>query len=73
MSSLQRGMVYKMDTFDDSDENYFQTLRDISTQRRLRKTYFKDPNDMDGKDVSEIFGEVLRSLDHWKGSNRLVN
>ena len=73
MSSLQRGMVYKMDTFDDSDENYFQTLRDISTQRRLRKTYFKDPNDMNKQDVSEIFGEVLRSLDHWKATQHIIN
>lgn len=66
LSSLQRGMVYKIDTFDDKDEDYFQTLRDVSTRRRLRKAYFKDPNDMDKQDVSEIFGEVLRSLDHWK-------
>jgi len=66
-------MVYKIDTFDDSDENYFQTLKDISTQRKLRKTYFKDPNDMNKQDVSDIFGEVLRSLDHWKANQRLVN
>ena len=72
MSSLQRGVVYKIDTLDDSDEDYFQTLRDISTQRRLRKAYFKDPNDMDLKDVSDIFSDVLQSLDHWKVSKVLA-
>lgn len=66
MSSLQRGVVYKIDTLQNSDEDYFQTLRDVSTRRRLRKAYFKDPNDMDPQDVSEIFSDVLQSLDHWK-------
>ncbi len=68
MSSLQRGVVYKINTFDDKEEDYYQTLRDIATCRRLRKIYYKDPNDMDQRDVSEIFGDVLRSLDHWKAN-----
>jgi len=71
MSSLQRGVVYKIDTWDDKDKDYFQTLKDISTQRRLRKTYFKDPNDMNLQDVSDIFSDVLQSLDHWK-ANKVV-
>ena len=62
-------MVYKISTTDDPDENYFQTLRDIATRRQLRKVYFKDPNDMDQQDVSEIFSDVLRSMDHWKKNN----
>jgi len=71
LSSLQRGIVYKIDTLDDRDEDYFQTLKDVSTQRRLRKVYFKDPNDMDKRDVADIFSDVLQSLDHWK-TNKTV-
>jgi len=66
LSSLQRGVVYKIGTTEDPDENYFQTLRDVSTQRRLRKAYFKDPNDMDQQDVAEIFSDVLKSMTYWK-------
>lgn len=71
MSSLQRGVVYKINTFENPDEDYFQTLRDVSTQRRLRKAYFKDPNDMDPQDVAEICSDVLQSLDHWKRGQRV--
>ncbi len=66
MSRLQRGVIYKINTFETSDQDYYQTLRDVSTQRKLRKSYFRDPNDMNPRDVADIFSDVLQSLDHWK-------
>lgn len=66
--------MYKIDTLDDDkDKDYFQTLKDISTERRLRKTYFRDPNDMDPQDVKEIFSDVLMSLNHWKKNDSRIH